>query len=108
MRSQRTQSPCSIRRLTSAGCAAPTPEVIKETVVVEKEVTKVVTEEKEVTKVVEKEVTKVVEKVVTATPVPKEAVSIVATSQMGIATWDNSLERAKERFDNINMTVILE
>ncbi len=45
-------------------------ETVKETVEVQKEVTKVV--EKEVTKVVEKEVTKVVqvEKVVTATPLP--------------------------------------
>jgi ABC-type glycerol-3-phosphate transport system substrate-binding protein len=68
-----------------AACAAKTV-VVKETVVVEGEA-------------------KVVEKVITATPVPKEAVNIVATSQMTIATWDNSLERAKERFDNINMTV---
>ena len=66
------------------GCATPTAEVIekevtkvvteKETVVVkeevEVEVTKVVKEEVEVTKVVEKEVTKVVEKVVEVTPTP--------------------------------------
>jgi peptide/nickel transport system substrate-binding protein len=57
----------------AASCAAPTPEIVKETVVVEKEVTKVVEKEKEVTTVVEKEVTKVVEKekVVTATPLPE-------------------------------------
>jgi peptide/nickel transport system substrate-binding protein len=49
----------------AASCATPAPEVVKETVVVEKEVTTVV--EKEVTTVVEteKEVTKVVEKEVT-------------------------------------------
>jgi multiple sugar transport system substrate-binding protein len=69
-------------------------EVVKETVVVEGE-------EVEVTKVVEK----VVEKVVTATPPPKEPVPIVATSQMTIGTWDNSVERAKERLPNINMSV---
>jgi peptide/nickel transport system substrate-binding protein len=55
-----------------AACAQPTPEVIKETVVVEKEVIKEV--EKEVTKVVEKEVVKEVEveitKVVTPEPPP--------------------------------------
>ena len=68
-----------------AACAAKTV-VVKETVVVEGE-------------------SKVVEKVVTATPPPKEEVNIVATSQMGLATWENSLERAKERFDGINMTV---
>jgi len=81
-----------LRGLTLAGggaalaaCTAKTV-VVKETVVVEGEA-------------------KVVEKVITATPLPKEAVNIVATSQMAIATWDNSLDRAKERFDSINMTV---
>jgi len=61
-----------------AACATPTPQVIKETVIVEKPVEKVVKEtvvtEKEVTKVVEKVATQVVEKqvekVVTATPMP--------------------------------------
>lgn len=39
-------------------------------------------------------------------PAPAAApVDIVATSQMPIDTWNNSLERAKERFPNINMTV---
>jgi peptide/nickel transport system substrate-binding protein len=59
-----------------AACAAPTPEVIKEEVIVEKEVPVTVVVEKE--KVVEKEVVQtvevekevVVEKVVTATPKP--------------------------------------
>ena len=71
---------------TALAACAPKTVVVKETVVVEGEA-------------------KVVEKVVTATPLPKEAVNIIATSQMGIATWDNSLERAKDRFSNINMTV---
>ena len=63
-----------------AACATPTPQVIKETVVVEKPVEKVVKETVavEVTKVVEKvvketvpvEVTKVVEKVAVVTPTP--------------------------------------
>jgi len=51
-----------------AGCATPTPQVIKETVVVTKEVEKVVT--KEVEKVVTKEV------VVTPTPAPAETIRI--------------------------------
>ena len=81
-----------LRNLALAGGGAalaacqPQTVVVKETVVVEGE-------------------EKVVEKVVTATPVPAEPVNIVATSQMGIDTWDNSLERAKERLSNINMTV---
>ena len=55
-----------------AACAQPTPQVIKETVVVEKEVVKEVEVEKEVTKVVEKEVIKEVEKEITrvVTPAP--------------------------------------
>ena len=69
-------------------------ETVKETVVVEG-----------TSQIVEKEVTKVIEKVITATPLPKEAVNIVATSQMGIGIWENSLERAVDRFSNINMTV---
>ncbi len=60
------------------GCATPTPQVIKETVVVTKviekekpvEVTKVIKETVEVTKVVEKKV----EVVVTPTPVPQPAI----------------------------------
>jgi len=60
-----------------AACGpAPTPQVIKETVVVEKEETVVVEKEKVVTKEVEKVVTKEVEKEVivevTPTPVPGE------------------------------------
>jgi len=50
-----------------ASCATPTPIVIKETVVVEKEVTKIVAGTPVVEKVIE---TQVVEKVVTATPEP--------------------------------------
>lgn len=52
-------------------CAPATPEVVKETVEVEKEVEK----EVEVTKIVEQEVEK--EVVVTATPVPSEPVSVM-------------------------------
>ncbi|MCC7353859.1 MAG: extracellular solute-binding protein [Anaerolineae bacterium] len=67
-----------------AACATPTPQIIKETVIVEKPVEKVVKEtvvtEKEVTKVVEKVATQVVEKqvekVVTATPLPLKPVEI--------------------------------
>jgi peptide/nickel transport system substrate-binding protein len=66
-----------------AGCATPTPQVIKETVVVTQEVEKIVTQVvKETVKetvivegtpqVVEKEVTKIVEQVVIATPEPAE------------------------------------
>ena len=62
--------------VVAAACAPPTPEVVKEEVIVEKEVPVTVEVEKE--KVVEKEVVKtvevvkevVVEKVVTATPKP--------------------------------------
>ncbi len=73
-----------------AACATPTPQVIREEV--------------EVTRVVEKEGETVIE-VVTATPPPKEPVTIVATSQMSITTWDNSVERAKERLPGINLRV---
>ena len=55
-----------IPALLLVACAAPTPEVIKEEVVVEKEVPVTVEVEKEV--VVEKEVIQTVEVVVTATP----------------------------------------
>jgi len=62
------------------GCATPTPEVVKETVVVEKVVTQVVKETVKETvvvegtpQVVEKEVTKIVEKVVTPPPAPGTA-----------------------------------
>jgi multiple sugar transport system substrate-binding protein len=63
--------------------------------------TVIVEKETEITKVVEKEV----EKVVTATPPPKGQVKVVATSQMAIDTWNNSLERAKERLPGIDLTV---
>ena len=60
-----------------AACGpAPTPVVVKETVVVEKEVEKIVTKEvekiveKEVEKVVTQEVEKIVEKIVEVTPTP--------------------------------------
>lgn len=36
---------------------------------------------------------------------PEAPAEIVATSQMPIDTWDNSLVRAKERFPHINLTV---
>ena len=63
-----------------AACApSPTPEVVRETVVVEK--------------------------VVTPSPAPAEPVTIVATSQMGVATWDGSLERAKEQYPEITLKV---
>jgi len=72
-----------------AGCATPTPEVVEK--VVEKVVTQVVKETVKETviiegtpQVVEKEVTKVVEveKVVTATPAPKEAVTLVVAASV--------------------------
>ena len=53
-----------------AACATPTPQVIKETVIVEKPVEKVVEKPVEKTVVVEKVVTKEVEKMVTPTPPP--------------------------------------
>jgi len=74
--------------------AACAPEVVQETVVVKETV--VVGGESDVVEV---------EKVVTATPPPKEPVKIVATSQMPIDTWDNSVERAKERLPHIDLTV---
>ena len=86
-----------------AGCgggATPAPEVIKEQV--EVEVTRVV--EKEGETVIET-VVEQVEVVITATPPPKEPVDIVATSQMAIDTWDNSLDRALDRFTDINLKV---
>jgi len=71
--------------------AACAPQIVKETVVVEreKEVTKVVEKEKEVTKVVEKEkevtkvVEKVVEKAVTATPGPAQPITLRFPHAMG-------------------------
>jgi multiple sugar transport system substrate-binding protein len=79
-----------------APAAAPqvVKEVVKETVVVEVAGTPEV-----------REVEKIVEKVVTAVPPPKEPVKIVATSQMPVNTWDNSLVRAKEQLPNIELTV---
>ena len=74
--------------------APAAPQIVKETVVVEGAPV-------EVTKVVEVPV----EKVITATPPPKERVKIVATSQMPITTWNKSLERAKERLPDIDLTV---
>ncbi len=72
-----------IALLVLAACATPTPQVIKETVVVTKEVEKVVTKEVEKvvkeTVVVTKEVEKVVEKVVTPTPVDYGKVLILST-----------------------------
>ncbi len=69
--------------LVLAACATPTPQVIRETVVVTKEVEKVVTKEVEKvvkeTVVVTKEVEKVVEKVVTPTPVDYGKVLILST-----------------------------
>ncbi|MCC7354411.1 MAG: extracellular solute-binding protein [Anaerolineae bacterium] len=67
-----------------AACATPTPQIIKETVIVEKPLEKVVKEtvvvKEEVTKVVEKVATQIVEKpvekVITATPAPRKAVEI--------------------------------
>lgn len=59
-------------------------------------------EQVEVTVVVEKEGETVV---VTATPPPEEQVPIHATSQMVTDTWNNSLDRAKERLPNIDLRV---
>lgn len=74
---------------TACGAAAtPAPEVVEKVV------------EKEVEKVVEKEV------VVTATPPPQEAVTIIATSQMPIDTWDGSVERSKDMLPgHVNLEV---
>jgi multiple sugar transport system substrate-binding protein len=58
-----------------------------------------------VEKVVEKEKVVEVEKVVTATAPAAAPADIVATSQMTVDTWNNSLERAKERYPEINLTV---
>jgi multiple sugar transport system substrate-binding protein len=77
-----------------AACAPSEPEVVREEVVVKETV--VVEGESEVVEV---------EKVVTATAPPEEPVDIVATSQMAIDTWDNSVERAIDRLPNINLTV---
>jgi peptide/nickel transport system substrate-binding protein len=65
-------------------CAQPTPQVIKETVVVEKEVVKEVVKEveKEVTKVVEKEVIKEVEKEITRVVTPEPPPSAFAEPPM--------------------------
>ena len=82
-----------------AACGAtPTPQVVEK--VVEKEVTKIV----EGTPQVVKE-TSVVEKIVTPTPGPAQPITIVATSQMGVETWDGSIKRAQERFPNITLKV---
>jgi multiple sugar transport system substrate-binding protein len=99
--------------LAAAGSAlaacAPQTVIVKETVEVEKEkvVTQVVEVEKEVTKivagtpVVEKVVeTKVVEKVVTATPAPKETVTL------SYATWmwparQKVVEESMRRFESL-------
>jgi len=60
--------------LLAAACGAAEPQVIEKEVVVEKPVVQTVVVEKEVP--VEKEVEKIVEKVVTATPPPREPVTI--------------------------------
>ena len=75
--------------IVMAACAAPTPEVIKEEVIVEKEVPvtveveKEVLVEKEVVKTVEVEKQVVVEKVVTATPEPEWVAKQGGTLVMG-------------------------
>ena len=79
-----------------APAAAPEPQVIEKEVVVKETVVVEVAGTPEVQEV---------ERVVTATPPPSEPVDIVATSQMSIETWNNSLDRAKDRLPNINLTV---
>jgi peptide/nickel transport system substrate-binding protein len=77
-----------------AACAAPTPVVVKEEVVVEKEVPvtveveKEVLVEKEVIQTVEVEKEVVVEKVVTATPVPGPTGEIIELSGIDPNTLD--------------------
>jgi peptide/nickel transport system substrate-binding protein len=68
-----------------AACATPTPQIIKETVVVEKVVKETVPVEKTVkeTVVVEKVATQVVEKVVTATPAPPTPVPPTPSPKVG-------------------------
>ena len=64
------------------------------------------TPEKVVEKVVETVVVKEeVEKLITATPPPKEAVSIFATSQMEVSFWQPSMERAKDMLPGVNLEV---
>jgi multiple sugar transport system substrate-binding protein len=70
-------------------------KVVKETVVVEGQPV-----------VVEKVVKEtVVVEVEAPAPAPPEVVPIVATSQMGITLWENSLKRAKERLPHIDLRV---
>jgi multiple sugar transport system substrate-binding protein len=86
--------------------AACQPKIVEVEKVITKEVEKVVKETVIVEgtpQVVEKTVKEVVKEVVTATPAPKGKVKIVSTSQMGIATWENSLKRAQEMYPEIEL-----
>jgi len=92
----------------AAVLAACQPKVVEVEKVITREVEKVVKETiivEGTPQVVEKTVKEVVKEVVTATPAPKGKVKIVATSQMGIENWDNSLTRAAERFPDIELEV---
>ncbi len=88
-----------------SACSQPTPQVIKETVVVEKEVTKVVEKEVEVTKVVEKEV------VATPTPSPEEMDPLADVDPSGqtVTYWyqhsrsrEEGLKKMIDRFNQTN------
>ena len=80
-----------------AGCAQPTPEVIREEVEVEVPV--------EVTRIIEREGETIVEEVVvTATPPPAEPVTVFFTFQGDIGQFDPVVrDVTKEKFPNINV-----
>ena len=77
-----------------APVATPAPQIVKETVVVEKQVEKIV--EKPVEKIVEKPVEKIVEKVVTATPPPAAAAKKGGTLIMARAADAKGLDPHKQ------------
>ncbi len=77
-----------------APVAPPAPQIVKETVVVEKQVEKIV--EKPVEKIVEKPVEKIVEKVVTATPAPMAAAKKGGTLIMARAADAKGLDPHKQ------------
>jgi len=86
---------------TVAACATPTPQVIKETVIVKETVPVTVKETiivEGTPKVVEKVVTKEVEKVVVATPAPK-AVVVVSLAQLAPLDLQEGFERVRDAFN---------
>jgi len=91
-----------------AACAQPTPQVIKETVIVEKPVEKVVKE----TVVVEKEVEKIVEKtvVVEVTPEPVEKVVIefwtTDNEEVRVDTYEAVAQRFMDENPNVEIRIV--